>query len=108
MGNQLLDQYSLLHYASGVVAYFWGFEPLTFFLAHVGFELAENTSVGMRFINQHLTWWPGGKPRADNIVNMLGQFIGRSGVLVRLLYRLNREEKGLVQGGLAARVENYE
>ena len=72
MGNQLLDQYSLLHYASGVIAYFWGFEPLTFFLAHVGFELAENTSVGMRFINQHLTWWPGGKPRADNIVNMLG------------------------------------
>ncbi len=46
MGNQFLDQYSLLHYASGVIAYFWGFEPLTFFLAHVGFELAENTRRG--------------------------------------------------------------
>ena len=58
MGKQFLDQYSLLHYASGIVAYFWGLSPLTFFLTHVGFELAENSTVGMKFINQNLTWWP--------------------------------------------------
>ena len=72
MGVNFLDQYSLLHYASGVVAYFWGVPPLTWFLTHLGFELAENTDVGMRFINQHLTFWPGGKPKADSLLNMVG------------------------------------
>ena len=72
MGKQFLDQYSLLHYASGVVAYFWGLEPLTFFLLHVGFELAENSTVGMNFINQHLKFWPGGKPYPDSFANILG------------------------------------
>ena len=72
MGNQLLDQYSLLHYASGVVAYYWGLKPLTFFLSHLAFEIGENTTLGMKFINQHLTWWPGGKPRADTLTNMVG------------------------------------
>lgn len=72
MGNQLFDQYSLLHYASGVVAYFWGLQPVTWFLTHVGFEIAENTTVGMKFINKNLTWWPGGKPRADSLTNIVG------------------------------------
>lgn len=72
MGKQFLDQYSLLHYASGIIAYYWGLSPLTFFLTHVGFELAENTTAGMKFINQNITWWPGGKPQADSFLNILG------------------------------------
>ena len=72
MGKQFLDQYSLLHYASGVVAYFWGLSPLTWFLSHLGFELAENTTIGMNFINHHITWWPGGKPHADTFLNIIG------------------------------------
>ena len=72
MGNQLLDQYSLIHFASGVVAYFWGITAPYWFVAHAGFELAENTKTGMDFINKNLTWWPGGKPRADNLTNILG------------------------------------
>ena len=72
MGKQLLDQYSLLHYASGVMAYHWGFEPLAWFLSHAAFEFVENTEGGMGFINQYLTWWPGGKPYADSALNMLG------------------------------------
>ena len=70
MGLNFLDQYSLLHYATGVMAYFWGIPPLPFFLAHVGFEAAENTETGMEFINRNLTWWPGGKPRADSFSNI--------------------------------------
>ena len=46
MGKQLLDQYSLLHYASGVMAYHWGFEPLAWFLSHAAFEFVENTEGG--------------------------------------------------------------
>ena len=72
MGNQFLDQYSLLHFASGVGAYFFGVPPVEWLIAHVAFELVENTESGMRFINQNLTWWPGGKPKADAGLNMLG------------------------------------
>ena len=72
MGNLFLDQYSLLHYASGVMAFHWGLQPLTFFLAHVAFEFAENSLPGMNFINENLTWWPGGKPHADSFLNMVG------------------------------------
>ena len=72
MGKQFLDQYSLLHFASGVAAYFWGLKALPFFLAHVTFEAAENTEAGMRFINESLVWWPGGKPKRDELVNIVG------------------------------------
>ena len=72
MGLNFLDQYSLLHYATGVMAYFWGIPPVPFFLAHVTFEVVENTEAGMEFINKTLTWWPGGKPRADSFSNIVG------------------------------------
>ena len=72
MGNQFLDQYSILHFATGAIAYFWGVPALPWFLVHVTFEIAENTKPGMNFINNNLTWWPGGKPRSDNIENIVG------------------------------------
>ena len=72
MGNQLLDQYSILHFATGVVAYFVGVSGTKWFFIHVGFEIVENTQVGMDFINNNLTFWPGGKPRADAFINMVG------------------------------------
>ena len=73
MGNQLLDQYSLLHFASGIVAYYWGVPLDKWFLAHVTFEIVENTNAGMDFINTNLnSWWPGGKPRADDLINVVG------------------------------------
>ena len=72
MGNLFLDQYSLLHFASGVVAYFWGVPATQWFLGHIAFEAAENTKVGMDLINDKLTWWPGGKPRADSLINIVG------------------------------------
>ena len=72
MGNQLLAQYSLLHYATGVMAYFWGVPPVPFFLGHVSFEFVENTTYGMDFINTYMTFWPGGKPKADSLSNIVG------------------------------------
>ena len=72
MGNQLLDQYSLLHFATGIVAYFWDIDLWKWVLLHAGFELIENTPQGMSFINKYLTWWPGGKPKADAFINILG------------------------------------
>ena len=72
MGKLFLDQYSLLHFSSGVMAYFVGIGALKWFVAHATFEFAENTQTGMKFINENLTFWPGGKPRADEFMNIFG------------------------------------
>ena len=71
MGKQLLDQYSLLHFACGVVAYFWGVRFSTWVAAHVAFEVLENCQLGMFFINQ-ISNWPGGKPSRDSLLNFVG------------------------------------
>ncbi len=75
MGQRFADQYSLLHAAVGVLAYFWGFGLLSSFLLHTAFEIAENTPAGMRFINTVVTAWPGGKPKADSFQNCVGDTV---------------------------------
>lgn len=78
-----MDQYSLLHFAVGIIAYFWGFSWQHTLLGHIAFEYLENTPWGIHFINRYFTYWPGGKPYADSLVNqttdtiftMIGWFI---------------------------------
>jgi membrane glycosyltransferase len=74
MGFRLFDQYSLLHFSVGVVTYFWGVNWKLFFILHTLFEILENTPMGMKFIN-NFTFWPGGKPKADSLQNIIGDTI---------------------------------
>lgn len=71
MGKALIDQYSLLHFAVGIIAYFWGISAYITVLVHMAFELVENTEQGIRFINKYLTFWPGGKPYPDTVPNSI-------------------------------------
>jgi hypothetical protein len=75
MGKAVLDQYSLLHFAVGIVAYFWGVGAWATLVVHTLFELLENTEKGMRWINTYATWWPGGKPYADTVKNSIGDTV---------------------------------
>lgn len=73
MGKYFTDQYSLLHFSTGVVAYFIGIRLMIWITLHLLFELIENTQFGIYVINKYLTFWPGGKPEADAFINsMLG------------------------------------
>ena len=76
MGNLIFDQYTLLHFAVGVVAYFFDINFLLWFIIHTIFEVVENTPYGINFINRYLFFWPGGKPKADSIVNSVGDTLG--------------------------------
>ena len=71
MGKQFLDQYSLLHFSQGVVAYFWGTPFYLWVITHATFEFLENTGPGMDLINK-IPFWPGGKLEADAPINVLG------------------------------------
>lgn len=70
MGYEVIDQYSLCHFATGVLAYFWSIPLMIWLAIHILFEYVENTHIGMKFINTYFKcWWPGGKTHADNMIN---------------------------------------
>ena len=75
MGSYLFDQYTLLHFAVGIIAYFWNISLLYFFIIHTLFEIGENTNIGMKLIS-NIKLWPGGKPKADSLINIFGDTIG--------------------------------
>lgn len=76
MGLQLFDQYTYLHFAVGVIVYFWNISLVYWFVLHSIFEFVENTQMGINIINKYFWFWPGGKPRPDSIMNMVGDTLG--------------------------------
>lgn len=82
MGVHLFDQYTLLHMAVGVIAYFWSVPFVLGLLVHVLFELVENTVWGMGVINTYNArtgLWPGGKYMADTLTNQTGDNLAFAG-----------------------------
>ena len=80
MGLNFVDQYSLLHFAVGVVLYFWNIPLILAIILHTIFEIVENTKMGMKFINTYIIHtgyfsWPGGKDYADSLINNVGDTI---------------------------------
>ena len=76
MGLQFFDQYMYLHFAVGIVIYYWGISFKSWIICHTLFELLENTELGIHFINNYLTFWPGGKPHPDSVINCVGDTLG--------------------------------
>ena len=69
-------QYSLMHFASGVTAYFWGIGPLTWNLIHFGWELFENSTPGLAVVNKYWHWPGRKKPMVrDSWANSIGDNI---------------------------------
>ena len=76
MGEKLFDQYTYLHFAVGIVVYFFNISLINWIILHTLFEILENTKYGIKIINTYLTMWPGGKPKSDQIINRFGDTIG--------------------------------
>lgn len=72
MGKYLFDKYSLLHFISGYIMYYTKLSFIDNFILHILFEYIENTSYDMFFINNYLTFWPGGKNKKDTLLNNIG------------------------------------
>lgn len=71
MGVFFSDRFSLLHFATGIIAYYWSLTFVQWFVIHVVYEVIENTTWGMKLIN-NITIWPGGKSKSDTITNQIG------------------------------------
>jgi hypothetical protein len=76
MGHLYFDQYTYLHFAVGIVVYFWNISLLNWFILHTIFEILENTQMGINIINKYIVFWPGGKPKSDSIINSVGDTFG--------------------------------
>jgi hypothetical protein len=71
MGKQFTDNFSLLHFATGIIAYYWNISFVEWFILHIIFEYVENTVYGMKIINK-IKLWPGGKYHPDSFLNSVG------------------------------------
>ena len=76
MGVRYFDQYTYLHFAMGIIVYFWNVSLVKLTLLHIIFEIVENSNMGMHIINKYMVFWPGGKPTPDTITNIIGDNLG--------------------------------
>lgn len=76
MGTRIFDQYTYLHFAVGIIVYFWNISLLNWVIFHTVFEILENTQIGLNIINQYIVFWPGGKQKSDTIINNIGDTVG--------------------------------
>lgn len=70
-----LDQYSYLHLATGIIAYFWGITLPIWILLHILYEYVENLQCSIYVINRYIKIWPGGKTRPDPTLNRIGDVL---------------------------------
>ena len=52
MGLNFFDNFSYLHFASGVIANFWNVSFTQLVIFHTTFEILENTPLGVKFIQK--------------------------------------------------------
>lgn len=71
MSQTFTDEFSLLHVATGIVAYYWGLPLHWWFVIHAVFEWLEDTQIGVRIINTLFgkIWPGGGKKVPDSFLN---------------------------------------
>jgi hypothetical protein len=79
MGTKLIDQYSLLHFSTGIIARFLHVPFVYWFIFHIIFEYVENLpEIAMQI--DKIKWWPGGKKSSDTFINSVGdQFFAMLG-----------------------------
>lgn len=71
MGVYFTDKFSLLHFASGIIAYYWNITFINWVLIHSLYELIENRPTIVKLIDR-IPIWPGGKKSSDSIINSIG------------------------------------
>ena len=75
MGAHFIDKYSYLHFVVGATIFYWNISLFHWLIIHTIFEILENSPVGVHIINTYLTFWPGGKPKSDTLINNLGDTV---------------------------------
>ena len=67
--ENLLDQYSLFHFAIGIIFYFFGISLPFLLLKYTIFIILENTKNGIKFMNKYMKFWPDKKK--DDVIGSI-------------------------------------
>ena len=86
MGIKFIDKFSLLHFSTGTIIYFWQVSFINWFIIHLFYEIITNTKWGIYFINNY-SQWPGGTISYDTVINSIGdQFWAMMGYIFTYFY----------------------
>ena len=72
METRFIDQYAILHFSAGVIAYFLKIDISLWFILHAIFELIQGTRTPVPFINKNILSWPSGVYTPETMINRLG------------------------------------
>ena len=95
MGDIIVDKYSFLHFIIGILFYAINIDFSSTFLLHTLIELIENSAKGIIFIDTYLPFWPGGKRKADTMINtisdtILNMFGWGFGKILKSVYKIKK------------------
>ena len=78
MRSKIFDQFTYLHFASGIISYFWGISFVLWLIVHSIYEYLETTQFGIYIINNYFgkIWPGGGKHKNEGFNNAIGDTIG--------------------------------
>ena len=78
MRSKIFDQFTYLHFASGIISYFWGISFILLLIIHTIYEYLETTQFGIYIINNYFgkIWPGGGKHKSEGLNNAIGDTIG--------------------------------
>ena len=74
--GEYFDQFSCLHLASGITAYFWGLSLKKWIFYHIAFSIFENSSLGISLSKKYLSNFRAYKMGPDSLKNLIGDTIG--------------------------------
>ena len=73
--SKIFDNYTYLHFAAGIIAYYWGFTLLEWTVFHLFLDIFERTDFGKKVLHFFIRIWPG---RDDNLLESYYNVFGDS------------------------------
>ena len=112
--SKIVDRYTYLHFAAGIIAYYWGFTLIEWISVHIILDIFQRTELGKKVTKFILRIWPESPDlSSESYLNILGDstftVLGwcSAYLLDKLLQKVGLYEKPKPEiGGLERVIEN--
>ena len=71
--SKIIDRNTYLHFAAGIIAYYWGFTLIEWIVVHILLDIFQRTEIGKKVTKFFLRIWPeSGDLTPESYLNILG------------------------------------